>query len=105
MHAQPPRINLTHPDRHCAARLGPRIQAFASQPGEHAVGSVLIELVGQRRQRPAARSAERDLPHQMPGQLLGQDNARDSQDFRRRVPGGNPVGIIGRGQLSRHRRL
>ena len=105
MHPKPPRVSLTHPHRYCAARLGPRILAFASQPGEHAVGLVMIELVGQRRQRPAARSPEHDLAHKVIGQLLRQHGAWHSQDIRRRLPCAGQPGVIQHSQLSRYSRL
>ena len=54
----------------------------------------MVELVRQRSQRPAARSAEKDLLHQVPGQLLGQHCARNSQDLYRRVPDSSPGGIV-----------
>ena len=123
MHPQPPRIGLADPHRPCrwsdvpgrASRVGRRCRrgdAEGNQPCEHVfdplslqVGQVMVELVGQRRQRPAARSAEHDLPHQVAGQLLRQHGAWHSQNLRRRLPGASPAGIIQHGQLSRYPRL
>jgi hypothetical protein len=64
------------------------------------VGQVMIELAGQRRQRPAARSAEHDLAHQVTGQLLRQHGAWHSQHICRRLLGASQAGIIQGSQLS-----
>jgi hypothetical protein len=65
----------------------------------------MIELVGQRRQWPAARSAEHDLPHQVIGQLLRQHGAWHSEEIRRRLPGAGQLRVIQHSQLSRYSRL
>jgi hypothetical protein len=62
----------------------------------------MVELVGQRRQRAAARSADDDLPYHVTGQPVRQDSTRHSQNLRRRLADGSPPGIIRHGQLSRY---
>jgi hypothetical protein len=81
----------------------PAVQAHL-HPLSLQVGQVMVKLVGQRRQRTAARSAAHDFPHKVVGQLLRQYGARHSRNFVR-PSDGSPVGIIQRGQLSRHPRL
>ena len=71
--------------RYVAVRPGQRVPDLPGQPGEHSLDlqarQLMVELVGQRRQRPAARSADDDLPHQVTGQPVRQDSARHSQDI------------------------
>ena len=62
----------------------------------------MVELVGQRRQRPAARPAEYDLPYQVTGQPIRQYGARHSQHLSRGLPGAGQAGIIQHSQLSRY---
>jgi hypothetical protein len=65
------------------------------------VGQVVVELVGQRRQRAAGRPSEHDLPHQVAGQLFGQHGGWHSQNVRRAIR----PGIIQHSQRSLYRRL
>ena len=75
--------------RHCvASRLGQRVPDLPGQPGEHSFDSLslqvrqlVVELVGQRRQRPAARSADDYFLYQVTGQRVRQDSARHAQDI------------------------
>ena len=60
----------------------------------------MVELIGQRCQRPAGRSADDDLPHQVTGQPVRQNSARYSQDIGRGLPGAGQLGIIEHRQLS-----
>ena len=92
VHLQDERVGhlLQRPSRHryAAVRPGQRVPDLAGQPGEHSLDplslqarQLMVELVGQRRQRPAARSADDDLPHQVTGQPVRQDSARHPQDI------------------------
>ena len=54
----------------------------------------MVELVRQRRQRPAPGPADHDLPHQVTGQRLGQHPARHPQQLHRRLPGTGDVRVI-----------
>jgi hypothetical protein len=65
----------------------------------------MVELVGQRRQRPAASSADNDLPHQVTGQPIRQDTAWYSQDIGRGLPGTGQLSIIQHSQLPGYPRL
>ena len=47
----------------------------------------MVELVRQRRQRPALGPADRDLVHQVTGQRLRYHPARQPQQLQRRPPG------------------
>ena len=99
MHLQCERVSHLSqwPPRCCRTGTRPdqRRPDLFGQPGEHAfdplslhfdppylqVGQVMVELIGQRRQRAAARSAEHDLPHQVTGRPVRQHGARHSQHF------------------------
>ena len=52
----------------------------------------MVQLVSQRRQRPAARPANHDLPDQVTGQRLGQHAAWHPQQLGRRLPGAGDAG-------------
>jgi hypothetical protein len=65
----------------------------------------VIELVGQRRQRSAARSATYDLAHQVAGQPIRQDCVRHPKEFSRGLPHAGQLSVIKHGQLSRYPRL
>ena len=65
----------------------------------------MVELVGQRRQRPAAGSADDDLPHQVIGKPVRQDSARHAQDIGRGLPGASQLGVIEHSQLPGYPRL
>ena len=116
VHLQGERVGhlLQRPPRHryAAVRPGQRVPDLSGQPGEHSLDplslqarQLMVELVGQRRQRPAARSADDDLPHQVTGQPVRQDSARHSQDIGRGLPGAGQPGIIEHSQLSGYPRL
>ncbi len=89
MHLQGERVGhlLQRPPRHpyAAVRPGQRVPDLSGQPGEHSpdlqARQLMVELAGQRRQRPAARSADDDLPHQVTGQPVRRDSARHPQDI------------------------
>ncbi len=55
--------------------------------------------VRQRRQRPAARPADHDFPHQVISQRPGQHGTRHSQHRRRRLPRASDRGVIQDGQV------
>ena len=65
----------------------------------------MVQLVSQRRQRPATGPADHDLPHQVTSQRLGQHAARHSQHLGRRLPRAGDGGIIQDSQLLRYPRL
>jgi hypothetical protein len=65
----------------------------------------MVQLVGQRRQRPAAGRAEHDFPHQVTGQLLRQHAARRAQHVGRRLPRSREAHIIQNSQLLCYPRL
>jgi hypothetical protein len=54
----------------------------------------VVELVRERRQRPAPGAADRDLVGKATGQRLGQHPARHPQQFHRRLPGAGHVRVI-----------
>ncbi len=62
------------------------------------MGYVMVQLVGQRRQRPATRPPKHDLPHQVTGQLLRQHGGRHSQQLSGGLPRARQAGIIKRRQ-------
>ena len=92
--------------RSVAVRLHQHVLGLIEEPGEHAfdtlslqAGQLMVELVGQRRQRPDARTAEHDLPHQVTSQHTRQHGAGHSQSVRRRLP------CASRSDITQHRQL
>ena len=65
----------------------------------------MIQLVRQRRQRPATRPAPHDLPHQVISQRLSQHAARNSQQLGRRPAGAGQSPVIQDSQLCGDSRL
>jgi hypothetical protein len=65
----------------------------------------MVQLVRQRRQRPAHRPAEHDLPDEVTRQRLGQHDARYSQLFGRRLTRTGQAGVIQDSQLCGNPRL
>jgi hypothetical protein len=65
------------------------------------MGLILVQLIGQRRQRPATRSAKHNLTDQMTGQPVCQHTGRQPQDIRRGLPGAGQARIIEDSQLPR----
>jgi hypothetical protein len=85
VHLQRERVGhlVQRPSRHryIAVRPDPCVPNFLGQPGEHSLDplslqprQLMVELISQRCQRPAARSADDDFPHQVTSQPVRQDS-------------------------------
>ncbi len=66
---------------------------------------VVVQLGGQRLQRPTTRSADHDLPHEIFGQPIGKRRSREPQDFCRRPAHAGQAGVIQNSYLSGDARL
>jgi hypothetical protein len=59
----------------------------------------MVQLIRQRRQRPAPGPADHDLPDQVTGERLRQHPALHPQQLHRRLPGAGDVRVIQDSQL------
>ena len=77
-----------------SSRLVGKLAKHSFESAALKVGHVVVQLVRQRLQRPAAGPAGHDFPQQVTGQLLRHHRTRHPQQLRRGLPGAGQAGII-----------